>query len=86
MTTPLCGTYSQYKVHGVGNALITTCEHHRETMYKAKYLNYDIKWQNSYTHKNLTRITHFYFNSYRSIISGHLEQLAIANPNLQELI
>ncbi|XP_065907093.1 uncharacterized protein [Dysidea avara] len=92
LTTP-CVKLSDFGILGLDNdvALMTDCQYGGRTLYMVRYLT-----RNNFVNKimdstyfvrfgNLSCATHFNLSCCSLLCSGHLEQLAIACPNLQRL-
>jgi len=83
---------SDFGILGLNNdvAVMGNCQHGGRTMYLVKYQSNDIvvnklKSLSVIRCNNLSCVTHFDFSKCQSLHSGHLEQLAIACPNLERL-
>ena len=70
-----------------GLLLLTDCVHNGKNIHKAflnKYMYFDVTLLNCNV-ESLSVVTHFDASNFGQLYSGHLEQLAIACPNLQRL-
>jgi len=81
---------SDFGILGLKNDVVvmTDCQYGERKMYMVKYDNVLNKLKCSIcitSHVNLSYATHFNFKNCFLLRSGHLEQLAIACPNLQRL-
>ena len=89
VTTP-CVKLSDFGVLGLNYdvAMMTNCQYSGRTMYMVRYdhvLNKLYSFVHIASFDDLSFTTHFNFKNCFSLRSGHLEQLAIACPNLQRL-
>jgi len=87
-----CVKFSNCGILGLDNdvAIITDCQYGGKTMYMVRYQNNAVvesklKSMHINRYDNLSCVTYFDFTNCWSLYSGHLEQLAIACPNLHKL-